>query len=83
MPFGKHKDVLLKDVPRDYLLWLNDTLRRGDWVKLRIYIADHILNKAKEEPELLSDRCGATPIEQSDDMGICPECKEHCEYTKE
>ena len=25
MPFGKHKNTLLKDIPRDYLQWLKGT----------------------------------------------------------
>ncbi len=27
-----------------------------------------------------SDCCGADPVGESDDMGICPQCYEHCEY---
>ena len=30
--------------------------------------------------ERMSDCCGAAPVLQSEDVGICPECKEHCEY---
>lgn len=32
------------------------------------------------ESEKLSNCCGASPIGASEDMGMCPECKEHCEY---
>ena len=28
----------------------------------------------------VTDCCGAAPVLQSEDVGICPECKEHCEY---
>ena len=31
----------------------------------------------------VSDCCGAPPVETSDDIGICPECKEHCEYVED
>jgi len=31
----------------------------------------------------ISECCGAEPILDSDDLGICPECKEHCEYVNE
>lgn len=24
--------------------------------------------------------CGASPIGASEDIGMCPDCKEHCEY---
>ena len=28
----------------------------------------------------ISECCEAEPVLDSDDLGICPECKEHCEY---
>lgn len=28
----------------------------------------------------VSDCCGADPILNSEDVGLCPQCKEHCEY---
>jgi hypothetical protein len=31
---------------------------------------------------ITSECCGAEPVLDSDDLGICPECKEHCEYVK-
>ena len=31
----------------------------------------------------VSDCCGAGPIENMEDLGICMECKEHCEYVEE
>jgi len=31
---------------------------------------------------ITSECCGAEPVLDSDDLGICPECKEHCEYIK-
>ena len=39
-------------------------------------IADMLLGSNDEE--LLSDCCGAGP---ENDLGICPQCKEHCEFT--
>ena len=33
----------------------------------------------EEEKELFSDCCGAYTTEM--DMGICPDCLEHCEFT--
>jgi hypothetical protein len=30
--------------------------------------------------EWVSECCGAPEIEQSMDIGICTECKEHCDY---
>lgn len=37
--------------------------------------------------QVYSSCCGATPISNGDcdstDFGICPECKEHCEYEPE
>jgi hypothetical protein len=30
--------------------------------------------------EYLSECCGAHPKGNSDDMGICTECKDHCDY---
>jgi hypothetical protein len=32
---------------------------------------------------LVSDCCGYPEIGNSSDYGICPECKEHCEYVDE
>ena len=38
----------------------------------------------KEKGELLSDCCGAPPLCNGDsdftDIGICPDCGEHCEF---
>jgi len=31
----------------------------------------------------ISECCGAEPIGVSEDIGICPECKDHCEYLTE
>lgn len=31
----------------------------------------------------ISDCCGVPPIGNSDDYGICPECKEHCDYVND
>ena len=31
---------------------------------------------------ITSECCGAEPVLDSDDLGICPECKEHCEYVE-
>lgn len=33
-----------------------------------------------EGSEKVSSCCGAPAIGASEDMGMCPECKEHCEY---
>ena len=33
----------------------------------------------KQEEEEVSDCCGATC--ELPELGICPECKEHCEFT--
>jgi len=44
------------------------------------------IDKLKESTEemldegVLSDCCGASPVGESEDIGICPECKEHCDY---
>tara|TARA_R110000772_G_scaffold112048_7_gene216245 strand:- start:743 stop:931 length:189 start_codon:yes stop_codon:yes gene_type:complete len=35
---------------------------------------------ALSEPIMVSDCCSAEPIYDSEDLGICSECKEHCEY---
>ena len=32
---------------------------------------------------IMSDCCGAAPVGVSDDIGICTECKEHCEYIED
>ena len=31
----------------------------------------------------VSECCGAPAVEQSEDLGLCPECKEHCEYVED
>lgn len=36
----------------------------------------------KHKMEEVSDCCGASAVMNSDDIGICPECKEHCEYVE-
>jgi DnaJ-class molecular chaperone len=33
--------------------------------------------------EMISDCCGAAPVAESEDIGICPECQEHCEYIED
>lgn len=30
--------------------------------------------------EWVSECCGAPEVDVSMDMGICPDCKEHCDY---
>lgn len=37
-------------------------------------------NKMNDEPEFLSSCCGAASAHM--EYGICPECKDHCEFTK-
>ena len=32
MPFGKHKGTKIVDLPKDYAIWLIDTLDKDDWV---------------------------------------------------
>ena len=32
--------------------------------------------------DLVSDCCSADHVGESLDLGICPECKEHCEYVE-
>lgn len=32
---------------------------------------------------MISECCGAKPKGNSDDLGICPECKDHCVYVEE
>jgi DNA polymerase III epsilon subunit-like protein len=32
MPFGKHKGTKIADLPKDYAVWLIDTLDKDDWV---------------------------------------------------
>lgn len=31
----------------------------------------------------VSECCGASPVGESEEMGLCPYCKEHCEYVEE
>lgn len=38
MPFGKHKDKKLKDVPASYLIYIEGQLRRDEWRELQTYI---------------------------------------------
>lgn len=40
MPFGKHKDKALANVPADYLLYMYDQLRPTD--PLKKYITDNL-----------------------------------------
>ena len=32
--------------------------------------------------ERVSDCCGAEPVGESEDLGICPECYDHCDYVE-
>jgi exodeoxyribonuclease X len=32
MPFGKHKGVMIKDLPSDYVAWLSTTLEPSHWI---------------------------------------------------
>ena len=33
--------------------------------------------------ERVSECCGAAPVLTSEDVGICPKCKEHCQYVED
>ena len=49
-----------------------------EYIKMR-----ELISKTKtKKMSKVSECCGAEPILDSDDLGICPECKEHCEYVK-
>lgn len=48
MPWGKHKGVLLRDVPPDYLIWYFGKSWAEDWPGLYAYVKDH-------EEQLLSE----------------------------
>jgi hypothetical protein len=37
-------------------------------------------SQKKYSSDTVSDCCGEEPFLESEDMGICPSCKEHCEY---
>lgn len=53
MPFGKHKNVMLVNVPADYLLWLY----KQDWVETKFpslyrYIEEHeeiLIDEAEDQ----------------------------------
>lgn len=30
--------------------------------------------------ERVSDCCGAEPVGEAEDLGLCPECMDHCTY---
>jgi hypothetical protein len=32
---------------------------------------------------IVSNCCGAPAVENSEDIGICPDCLEHCEFVDE
>ena len=32
--------------------------------------------------DVVSDCCGAEPIGVCEDLGLCPECKDHCTYVE-
>jgi hypothetical protein len=49
MPFGKHKDVELADVPRQYLLWLRRQPWLGAWLVRAI--GDELSDKAAASGE--------------------------------
>ena len=44
------------------------------------------MNEMKQSTEkindaiMVSDCCSAEPILDSEDLGLCSECKDHCEY---
>ena len=53
MPFGKHKDKKMVDVPGDYLKYMYDNDMLGKNLELKEYIEDNmdVLNKEiKEKP---------------------------------
>jgi hypothetical protein len=41
MPFGKHKDVPMDDVPASYLAWCRDQEWIGKWPEVEAYIKAH------------------------------------------
>jgi hypothetical protein len=38
------------------------------------------MSKDRDNEEVVSDCCGASPVMTSEDLGLCPECYDHCEY---
>ena len=55
-------------------------------MKQIINLMTEAINKMKQitekidEPIIVSDCCSADPVLDSEDLGLCPECKDHCEY---
>jgi hypothetical protein len=51
MPFGKHRDKPLREVPRDYLIWLRGRLAEApDERSLLLEAVRHVLNMAPSPP---------------------------------
>ena len=57
MPFGKHKNKKLGDVPADYLLWAGDNFEpTNDWRKaFLVYVAENRAALEKEVEETKND----------------------------
>ena len=54
MPFGKHKDTPLCNVPADYLLWLYGQGLKNE--PLKMYIEEHLEILKAEEKKLIQER---------------------------
>jgi hypothetical protein len=57
-------------------------------VKLIYDTMDKAIKQLREQQknygfDTVSDCCEAPPFLESKDLGICPDCKEHCEYVCE
>lgn len=78
MPFGKHKDTLMRDVPANYLLWLADQPDFGEKnPNLLKYIEErreNLIAKKKEESKAYfaakkaAEESKKGPVEQKTDV---------------
>lgn len=62
MPWGKHKDTPLRDVPKSYLRWLFEQEWIVSWPKIYLYLQEH-----EDELETPDDEGGAEGFDSYDD----------------
>ena len=59
MPWGKHKDIKLSEVPPSYLLWLYEQPWIRDWPQLHGYLKANektiMVEKRNDEPDYGND----------------------------
>jgi uncharacterized Fe-S cluster-containing MiaB family protein len=89
----KYSDALMADwkkcIVASFSFWPPTAWRAEARMKIYGEIANDLQNMVDEARatlnreegyEKVSSCCGSRPVGASEDMGLCPSCRDHCEY---